>query len=238
LELYGGADARIEQATVLNSLGVLARDEGRTDDAERLYREAIALRRLVDPRPNPAVATLLSNLGRLLGGLDRLDEAAAVLEESLQMHKDVNGERHFTVAYPSVSLGEICSQQGDHDRALKLVDDGLVLMEGQFGHQHPVYVSMLLRRGEVRRRAAQYDASRADFEEAIALVGELPTSQTALDVSARIGLAETLRASGDPERALAVLDAALERAVGSESDADRVRTLIADIGSDPNGLDR
>ncbi|MCA9284752.1 MAG: tetratricopeptide repeat protein [Phycisphaerales bacterium] len=238
LELYRGADARIEQATVLNSLGILARDEGRTDDAERLYREAIALRRLVDPRPNPAVATLLSNLGRLLGGAGRLDEAAAVLEESLQMHKDVNGERHFTVAYPSVSLGEIRSMQGDHDRGLELIDDGLALIEGQFGRQHPVYVSMLLRRGEARRRAAQYDASRVDFEDAIALVAELPANQTALDVSARIGLAETLRASGDPERALAVLEAALERAVESESDADRLRTVIADIESDSNGLER
>lgn len=220
-----------EQVIILNSLGVLARDEGRLEDAQQFYRGAIELRRSLDPRPNPQLAVLLSNWGRLLTSLDRLDEAAGVLEESLQMHQEVNGEDHFTVGFPAVSLGEVYSRQGDHERALELIDRGLALIESQYGRAHPVYVGMMSRRGDVLRRARRLEEAEAAFRTCLVLVEELPGDQLSLVVSSRIGLAEVLRESDNPEEASTVLEELLKEPGLSEHDATRVQSLLREARS-------
>lgn len=231
LALFRGLDAKLETAIVLNSLGVLARDEGRLEDAERLYREAIELRIALDPRPNPSVAVLLSNLGRLLTSLERPDEAAAVLEQSVEMHKQVNGENHYTVAFPSVSLGETYSRMGEHDKALPLFDRGLELIDGQFGHKHPVYVSMLTRKAEALRRAGLLEQSRSTYEQCLTLIAELPGNRSQFEIAALRGLAETRLASGDREGAVETLQAALERLEGREREIEELRSKIEAISS-------
>lgn len=227
-ELFEAGDGKVELVIILNSLGVLARDEGHLEDAERFYRDALELRQTIDPRPNHSAATMLSNLGRLLTSLDRLDEAASVLEESLEMHEVVLGEDHFTVGFPAVSLGEVYSQRGDHEAGLKLIERGVGLIEAQFGRAHPVYVGMMSRLGGALHRAGRLADAFEAYSTCLELVGELPGDQLALVLSARIGLAEVQQQSGDTEGAIRTLEVLADEPALSDKDVQRVQELLTE----------
>ena len=147
------------------------------------------------------------------------------------MHEEVNGEDHFTVAFPAVSLGEVYSRQDDHERAIELLDRGVALIESQFGRAHPVYVGMMSRRGDVLRRARRLEEAEAAFRTCLVLVEELPGDQLSLVVSSRIGLAEVLRESDNPEEASTVLEELLKEPGLSEHDATRVQSLLREARS-------
>ena len=149
------------------------------------------------------------------------------------MHEEVNGEDHFTVGFPAVSLGEVYSRQGDHERALALIDRGIALIESQYGRVHPVYVSMMSRRGDALRRAGRLADAREAYAACLSRMDELPGDQFALALSARIGLAEVMRDSGDTEAAASVLEALLDEPELTGADAARVRELLLDTRSTP-----
>ena len=236
LEQFDAEEDKLQRVIVLNGLALLARDDGRLEDAEQRFREVLDLRQSIDPRPNPQVAVILSNLGRLLTSLDKLDEAAVVLEKSLQMHKEVYGEDHFTVGYPAVSVGEVYSRQGDHERALELIDRGMTSIESQYGRAHPVYVSMLCRRGDALRRAGRLPETREAYSSCLELIDELPGNHLALAVPARMGLATVLRDIGDTEGAVHTLEELLEEPELTGADAERIRDLLVETRStSPSG---
>jgi tetratricopeptide (TPR) repeat protein len=59
----------------MNSLAALYRRQGRFDEAEPLFRRALAIYEKAAGPEHPAVATLLSNLSQVLKVEGRYDEA-------------------------------------------------------------------------------------------------------------------------------------------------------------------
>jgi len=83
--LLGDADA--ETAESLNDLGELRYFQERLDDAEKLWRRALAARRDSDLEAD--VAETLNNIGNLLRRRGKLDEAERHLKESLLLRRRV-----------------------------------------------------------------------------------------------------------------------------------------------------
>ncbi|USN98775.1 MAG: tetratricopeptide repeat protein [Phycisphaeraceae bacterium] len=231
LSLFRGVDAKIESGIVLNSLAVLARDEGRLEDAEKLYRESIDLRRSVDPRPNPNVAVGLSNLGRLLLTLDRVDEAKETLEQSLQMHIDLYGKDHYTVAFPSMSLGEVYGRLGDHDRAVDLADRGVKLLETQFGTDNPTCMAAMTRSAQALEAAGRHAESEAAFRRCLELLAAASYDPAPHMLPVQRGLGEALLNQGRKDEARAAFEAALQAAGAQEDAASELQALIERCGN-------
>ncbi len=85
-----------EVAVALTNLGALVQRDGRYDEAERLYREALAIReRELGPR-SPSLAGTLNNLGTVLRRAGRPDEARAVFERALAVLGRSVGPEHPT----------------------------------------------------------------------------------------------------------------------------------------------
>jgi serine/threonine-protein kinase len=81
-DAYGRLRERRDERTAEAAV-VLANALGQTPEAERLLREALALRRASTPLAEAALGRSLINLGNFLVLTDRLDEGIPLLEEAL-----------------------------------------------------------------------------------------------------------------------------------------------------------
>jgi len=84
-----------QQAALKNMLGILLKSTNRLDEAEELYREALAVRRALaenDPAAyKPDLAVTCNNLAILLKNTNRTEEAEAFYREALDIRLELAG---------------------------------------------------------------------------------------------------------------------------------------------------
>jgi tetratricopeptide (TPR) repeat protein len=78
-------------ATSLNNLAGLYRAQGRYDEAEPLYRQALELSRELLGERHPDVATSLNNLAYLYQSQGRYDEAEPLYRQALELSRELLG---------------------------------------------------------------------------------------------------------------------------------------------------
>jgi len=205
LELFHESDASVEASSVLNSLAVLARNEGRDDDAERFYRESIDARTAIDSRPNPDVAASLANLGRLLVAQDRLEEAEPILRRSVEMHRGFFGGDHYAPALPILTLAELASKQGRHAEAISMIDESLVILRANLPPMHPITATALLSRGEAMADAGRLEEAEAACRESLSMAEALNLDGRVYLGPIQMSLAAVIGEQGRAEEALALL---------------------------------
>lgn len=100
--------------------------QGRWSDAERHYRDALALLEARDgDQPSPERAQLLNNLGNIATWLQRLDEAEALLAQALSMSEALGSHLDLAVGY--VHLAHLRERQDRYDEARQAYERALEL---------------------------------------------------------------------------------------------------------------
>jgi CHAT domain-containing protein/tetratricopeptide (TPR) repeat protein len=212
------SEARLRQdaqhATLLNNLGALYWDEGRFDEAETLYRDALRLS-AQDPKAPPArVATAHLNLGVLLRDQGRDAEATPHLETALAIAREaipVGDPRRVLFLNEAARLH---MENGRTDAAIALWEEALGVLDA-LAAPHPVYRAQVLydlgrahvQRGRLDRAEARLREARALQEAAFAGTNpELGMTLAALaDVRARRGGMRDAEALSLSSRALELL---------------------------------
>ncbi len=233
LELFRAHAGPIEQTIALNSLAVLARDQGRTDDAERLYREAISLREAADPRPNPQTATMLANLGSLLVSKGQLDEAEPFLQRSVAMHIALFPEGHFSVGIPMSRLARLKSAQGLHGEAIATNEAALKIFRDHLPAQHPIIATGLSDQGQFLDEAGMPVEAEAAYREALAMAEALGLNERIYRGPILRRLARCMASQGRADEARALLEPSLAWYDADDPDAVATRELIAEFASPP-----
>ena len=98
-----------DDATAHYNLGVLLKEQGRYDEAEKEYKDAI--------RADPDLAVAHSNLGRLLNDLKRYDEVEEEYKDAIRADPDL--------AVAHSNLGNLLKDQGRYDEAEKEYKDAI-----------------------------------------------------------------------------------------------------------------
>ncbi len=123
-----------EVATSLNTLGGILKDQGESERAETLFREAVGSHRLCEKSDPGGLSAVLNNLALLLvDRLDRPEEALPLLEESLRLRREVYGDGHSKVANGLNSLAVALTMTGEHEKARTGFDAALDIAEGVSG---------------------------------------------------------------------------------------------------------
>ena len=86
--------------------------QGKYDEAEPLYREALAIDKKIYGDDHPEVATDLNNLASLLIKQLRLDEAEKPCFDALKIRQVKLGEDHLRTAQSHNTCGELLRCQG------------------------------------------------------------------------------------------------------------------------------
>ena len=124
-DTFGGPHALI--GTVLNALGLVHQFLGRTEDAERLYLEAIAARRAVNDRYGEIVT--LNNLAAMFSERHAPEAATRVYQLALDLSERNNDPSHLAQLHNNMGMAAV--DLGDNDDALSHYEKALELYRAQ-----------------------------------------------------------------------------------------------------------
>ncbi|MGD1701782.1 tetratricopeptide repeat protein [Dapis sp. BLCC M229] len=121
----------------LNNLALLYKSQGKYNDAELLYRQAIEINKITLPENHPELAQVLNNLGVLLNVQGRYEEAESLLAEALRMRKHLFGELHLNTAETLNNFGALYYEQGRYNKAKTFDLQVLEIRKQLLGEAHP-----------------------------------------------------------------------------------------------------
>ncbi|WP_417911791.1 tetratricopeptide repeat protein [Candidatus Electronema sp. TJ] len=104
-------------AAVLSERAGQLKAQGRLDEAEKLYLQALAIWETSLGKEHPAAAKGLSNLAELRKAQGRLDEAEALHRRALALWENALGSGHPSVGFSLRSLALLHEAQGRLDEA-------------------------------------------------------------------------------------------------------------------------
>ena len=124
-------------AYVLNLLATVYLTQEKYDEAEGLYRRAMAIREKVLGDDHPAVAHTLTNLSLLYSLQRKFAEAEGVLRRALNIQEKALGENDPTLATTLGLLASACLGQGKRQEANALHERAMSIIGNAIGRKQP-----------------------------------------------------------------------------------------------------
>jgi tetratricopeptide (TPR) repeat protein len=130
-------EGRKELATALNNLARLLEATRRHEEAEALYRRALAIDGTTRSDVDPKVANHLNNLAELHRKEGRYAEAERMFREALALNEAFFGSLHVTVARNLNNLGLLLANTGRHAESEPLLRRAIDTYTSCLGPDHP-----------------------------------------------------------------------------------------------------
>jgi eukaryotic-like serine/threonine-protein kinase len=108
----------VDIAATLSELGQLSLEAGRPDAAERLQREALAMRRRLLSSDHPDVGNAMRELAQVLDFEGKYDEAEKLQRDALALHQRAFGAEHVEIAQDLEGLQTILRNRGQTEPAI------------------------------------------------------------------------------------------------------------------------
>jgi non-specific serine/threonine protein kinase len=120
-----GSDTEIWLPRIVTNLGEVLRLQGRLEEAERRYREALDLTRRVGYRVQDDIIRF--NLGQIAMLRGEPSRAAASYRDGLMLARDLG--RRGTLGWCVLGMGQVLAEQGDLERAARIFGAGEAMQE-------------------------------------------------------------------------------------------------------------
>jgi len=174
------------------------------DEAEKLQRESLALRRRIQGEAHPEIAIDINNLAFTLQTRGDYAGAEALYRESLAMNRKLLGDEHPEVAFNENNLAWLLYRKGDLDGAIALMRRVLESRRRSIGAEHPDVAGAAANLALWLTDSGDYDEAARLVDESLAirekaLGAEHPQVAGSLTVKANL-----LLATGRYEEAVAV----------------------------------
>jgi len=133
-ELHSGPHPDLAEA--VNNLGFVTADN---QEAEQLFRESLAMKRLLYPdEAHPEIAMGLNNIAYVLWIEGKYDEAGEMWRAAFDMQQKLLGEDHPDVAFTLTNLAFVAYLKGDLDAAIAMSKESLEMYRRTVGNEHPL----------------------------------------------------------------------------------------------------
>jgi eukaryotic-like serine/threonine-protein kinase len=129
---------------VMNELGLLHRHQQRLDEAERLYRDALAVAAQSLPEHDWLSTSLLNNLAGVLRARGQYAEAEPLLVRALALRRASLPPDHPDLPLSMFSLAAVRSSRGDHAGAIALYEEAIDIRRRTLGENHDAVGTSLL----------------------------------------------------------------------------------------------
>ncbi len=156
-------------ASTISSLAYLYYLQGRYNQAEPLFRQALELSKRLLGENHPDVAANLDNLAELYESQGRYDQAEPLLLQALELRKRLLGEEHPDVATSLNNLAVLYGSQGRYDQAEPLYLQALELRKRLLGEDHPDVATSLNNLAVLYRSQRRYDQAEPLYLQALEL---------------------------------------------------------------------
>jgi tetratricopeptide (TPR) repeat protein len=132
-----GNEPHPDLAEVLNDMGFVFDENGDLDNAEKFYRESLAMYRRLLGDKHPYVATELENVALTAQSRGDLASAEALLRQSLEIHRGLQGESHPEVGRALFNLASVQYDRGETHAALANMRQTLAIYRKAYPADHP-----------------------------------------------------------------------------------------------------
>jgi tetratricopeptide (TPR) repeat protein len=163
----GNAD--IQFASNLSRLATLYYSQGRYEDAEPLYVQALELSKRLLGENHPDVATSLNNLAGLYKSQGRYEDAEPLYVQALELSKRLLGENHPDVATSLNNLALLYESQGRYEDAEPLYVQALELSKRLLGENHPDVATSLNNLAGLYKSQGRYEDAEPLYVQALEL---------------------------------------------------------------------
>ena len=160
----------IVQAQMLDALGRATEQIGRLEDAERLLRRALALRRAQYGDNHESVASTMLNLATIIRQRGSGDEALTLARDALAIRQRVFGPRHPQVA---VTLTTVAGLLDDATVAESLVRVARDIEIAAYGPSHVAVTNANYALADLLRKRGAYADAEALYRENLAIRAQL-----------------------------------------------------------------
>lgn len=213
MRLLGGEHPDV--AVTLKELAGISRQEGHSDEAERLYLEALAINEAMLGNEHPETANNLNSLAVFYRGLGNDAKALEFAQRALVGASKVYGAKHPTVGLMTVNVGSMQRMLGQLDAALGTTSDGLSILVGVLGEEHHLSgVAYNALAGVQHDRGNTADAE-ANYRRALAIFATTAGPNHPHNVSILNGLGTLLLETDRLDEAGAVYAQAVEVGTGA-----------------------
>ncbi len=156
------ADAIAWKASALNALG-------RYDEADPLYRKALAITRERLGEYHPDTARHLNNLAAILNAQGQYDQAEPLYRQVLVIKRERLGENHLDTARSVNNLAANLGDQDRYDQAEPLLREALSIRRERLGENHPDTAISLNNLAYNLTAQGQYDQAEPLYRDALAI---------------------------------------------------------------------
>jgi len=120
-----------------HNLGRLLQDQGKLEEAQVLFHEALEAGRATLGNQHPNTLVSINNLGLLLHHQGKLEEAGVLYREALGAERATHGDRHPNTLTSINNLASLLAQQSKFEEAGVLYREALEAKRATLGNQHP-----------------------------------------------------------------------------------------------------
>jgi non-specific serine/threonine protein kinase len=200
LEVIPRDQAKQDSGRALSAVGNLALSQGDHDEAERLFRESLALYRELDDAPRSA--KVQTNLASLALARGQYADAEPLLEECATLARSLADAHLLAVNLGNLAI--VVHARGDRDRAAALFEESLMLAR-EAGDLFLISEALGFR-GRAACRDGNLEFAEASLAEGLTIAGTLADPVAAAE--ALEGFAELAVAKRAGKRAATILGAA------------------------------
>ena len=188
-------------ASALNNLGILYRAQSRLDEAESLYKRALAIwEKAIGPN-SPTAAFALNNLAVVYTQRGKFDDAIALHERSLAIKEKALGPDHPDVAGTLQNLAENYRHLENLAKSEELDKRALAIREKALGPEHTYVADSLNNLGNVYAKQSRYAEALELYDRAIAIRDKLHGPNHIVTAGDLKNVALAHEALGDLEKA-------------------------------------
>ena len=151
-----GTDPHPDLAEAINNLAFVYEEKADHDDAEKLFREGLAMNRRLLGDKHKEIAIGLSNLAYVLQEKGDLSRAEATFRQTLTMQRDLFGNVHPDVAMTLNNLAYVYAALHDTRNELRSQRESLAIYQQLFPGDHPDVARVANQLGFFLTEANQY----------------------------------------------------------------------------------
>ncbi len=183
IKLQRKFDKEVDLAESLNYLAELYYYQGRYEEAEPLYKEAVALDREILPANHPDLATDLNSLALLYKSQGRYEEAEPLYKEVVAIAREALPAMHPDLAVHLNNLAAWYYSQGRYEEAEPLYLEAVAIDREALPANHPDFAAHLNNLAGLYQSQGRYTEAEPLFLEALAIHREaLPANHPSLAI--------------------------------------------------------
>ena len=164
-----GTDPHPDLAEAINNLAFVYEEKADHDDAEKLFREGLAMNRRLLGDKHKEIATGLSNLAYVLQEKGDLSRAEATFRQTLAMQRELLGNVHPDVAMTLNNLAYVYAALHDTSNELRTQRESLAIYQQLFPGDHPDVARVANQLGFFLTEANQYAEAERQVRDSLGM---------------------------------------------------------------------